>query len=540
MGIFGKRPEDLGRPVPADVDEKFGEALPPDMEERSARLLAEDLPRGVPLGRVAQNRSERAMWASPREIAALEYKPGDVVLGAFDGKLLGYNDDKLMVTVASARSGKSSTVLIPTLLTYPGSMLVLDPKGELARATAEHRRRLGHKVHVLDPFGCTGQRTTPFNPLCQLDTANELVVDDADKIAQALILTEGGASDADYWTQSAQFLIRGLVLYTMTLPERLRTLVTVRQLLTSTFDPIVQVAKKQIEARRKQTDGRPVPDERALAQEILFAAMAESPAFEGALAAVGASFRNKPEKERGGIVGTAETQTRFLDSILMRRSLIDGGLRLQELGDGPFRAGDGTPGTTIYLCLSAGEMASHSRWLRLIVGQAVTALERRGTWPLGKLPILFQMEEFAVLGHMSVMEQAAAYFPGFGIKLWAVLQDLSQLRRYYRESWETFLGNAGLVQFFANCDQATKDYVSGRMGMTSFALKGQTVFDIEGEASHKEKLIYPHEIEKVFARYRGTQGLLIEGRSPVAALRLTHKEVELLRSFGSIDEPDQG
>jgi len=517
----------FGKAVPPHVDPRHGTVLPMGMEPRSAALFETILPRGVPVGRADQNRSERAQWASPDQIASLAWKPGDLVLGTFNGQLLGYNDDKVTVTIASARSGKSSTVLIPTLLTYKGSMLVLDPKGELARETAQHRSAvLGQKVYCFDPFGCTAEPSTPFNPLSELDPGNDLIVDDADKIAQALIVIDAQGGDADYWTQSAQFLIRGLVLYAMTLAAPYRTLVTVRQLLTSTFEPILRVAHAEAQAKAK--DGVKL-DERVLAQRILFAAMAASKQFDGALAAVGASFLNKPEKERGGIIGTAETQTRFIDSLPMQRSLSGSQFKLECLADGPMNAADPTPGTTIYLCLSAGEMPSHFRWLRLIVGQAVTALERRGTWPLGKLPILFMMEEFAVLGHMAVMEQAAAYFPGFGVKLQAVLQDLSQLKRHYRHSWETFLGNAGLVQFFANADQATKDYVSARIGMTSFALKGNSVFDIEGEAAHKERLIYPHEIEKVFSRRCGTQGLLIEGRDPVATLRLTHGEVAALR-----------
>ena len=80
-------------------------------------------------------------------------------------------------------------------------------------------------------------------------------------------------------------------------------------------------------------------------------------------------------------------------------------------------------------------------------------LEKMGTYPRDRPPILFMMEEFATLGHMEIMERAAAYFPGFGVKLWAVLQDTTQLQRYYTASWETFLGNAGLIQCFANGDQ---------------------------------------------------------------------------------------
>jgi type IV secretion system protein VirD4 len=179
--------------------------------------------------------------------------------------------------------------------------------------------------------------------------------------------------------------------------------------------------------------------------------------------------------------------------------------------------------------LTRARAASHYRWLRLIVRQALTALEREGAYPRGKLPILFLMEEFASLGHMPIMEQAAAYFPGFGVKLWMVLQDLAQLKRHYRDSWETMLGNAGLVQFFATSDPVTNDYISARLGMTSFALKGRTIEEIEGEAAHKERLIYPQEIEKVFAARTGHQGLMVAGRVPVAALRLSHEEVSKLK-----------
>ena len=75
----------------------------------------------------------------------------------------------------------------------------------------------------------------------------------------------------------------------------------------------------------------------------------------------------------------------------------------------------------------------------------------------------------------------------------------------------------------------TNDYISARLGMTSFALRGRTIEDIEGEAAHKERLIYPQEIEKVFAAQTGRQGLIIAGRPPVAGLRLSHDEVGGLR-----------
>jgi hypothetical protein len=117
------------------------------------------------------------------------------------------------------------------------------------------------------------------------------------------------------------------------------------------------------------------------------------------------------------------------------------------------------------------------------------------------------MEEFATLGHMEIMERAAAYFPGFGVKLWAVLQDTTQLQRYYNSSWETFLGNAGLVQCFANGDQSTLNYIARRL----------------------ERLVEPFELRTAFSRERYGQLLMMEGKPPAAATRLEHQDVLAIR-----------
>jgi type IV secretion system protein VirD4 len=77
-----------------------------------------------------------------------------IFLGEVNGQLVGIDDDRHMITVAGSRAGKGVSALVPNLLTYRGSVLAIDPKGELACITAEHRAKgLGQKVHVLDPFG---------------------------------------------------------------------------------------------------------------------------------------------------------------------------------------------------------------------------------------------------------------------------------------------------------------------------------------------------------------------------------------------------
>lgn len=509
---FGEPVPQRARPVaPQDA------ALVGDGSE-GAQRINERLPRGADVIRDQIDRKERARWARADEIAHQGYQRGHVLLGKYAGRLIGDGgDDRPMITVASARSGKTATVLKPALYTYEGSALILDPKGELAAATAEHRREvLGQDVFVFDPFGVSGQAASPFNPLAELDIAGPTLIDDVDIIAQALIVDEGG-SDGNHWTNSARGLVRTLILHALTKPAEERNLAVVRQLLMLTYPALVDA-----QAAFKSSGTKDVAE---ATQNALFMEMASQvTAFGGALSGGANSMLRKAPRERSAVASTAEAQTLFLDSANMQASLVSSSVRLSQLAERP---------TTIYLVLPSAQMEKHFRWLRLIVRLALLALERRGLWPRGKPRILFCMEEFALLQHLQVMESAAAFFPGYGVKLWVILQDASQLERWYRKSFNTFIGNAGIIQAFAVSDKFTLDLLSDRLGSLSF-VRGQFGATRSDDGSKedfvdKEHLGYGHEIAAAFARQTGAQLLMVEGQNPMAIERLTFEDVERIR-----------
>ena len=471
----------------------------PALDAHGRELYGQVLPRGVLLPRAIPDHPPENHWMAPHELLRYSYLPGQIILGKFAGHWLGHLDDRPLVTIAGARAGKTTTILEPNIYMYPGSMLVLDPKRELARS-ARLRRALGHDVYVLDPFAPETTPSACFNALAELDPENSTIVDDVAAITQALIVDDGDTR-ARHWNDSARTLLMGIILLTLTLAMSERHLVTVRELLSLTYAPLLNAVRAK----------KPTPESGALDEEYfdenkhgmltLLRTMAKfSHRFGGILAAIGNRFLATPVTERGSIFSTAAAQTDFLDSLPLRRMSRRSDFRLASLrGDRPM---------TLFLCLPVGRMESHYRWLRLVVQMACTVLERMGTYPRDRPPILFMMEEFATLGHMEIMERAAAYFPGFGIKLWAVLQDTTQLRRYYQSSWETFLGNAGLIQCFANGDQATLDYIARRL----------------------ENLIAPFELRLAFSRQRFSQLLMIEGERPAAATRLEHDDVTAIRA----------
>lgn len=146
-------------------------------------------PRGSGVAGRAETPPEQT-WGHPWQLGpGWEWRPGHIMLGQWEGRVLGSNDDRHAVTMAGTRAGKSSTVLIPNLRRFPGSAVVLDPKGELARATAEHRRKMGQHVFILDPFGETGMPTASHNPFAELLSGNpDHIAADVAQIADALII----------------------------------------------------------------------------------------------------------------------------------------------------------------------------------------------------------------------------------------------------------------------------------------------------------------------------------------------------------------
>jgi type IV secretion system protein VirD4 len=432
------------------------------------------------------------LWAHPWQLGpGWTWVPRGLLLGHWQGRLLGRDDDRHVVTVAGNRAGKSSTVLIPNLLRYPGSALVLDPKGELARATAERRRDMGQRVHILDPFGEVSETSAQHNPFDELGQGRTShIAADAAQIADALIISN---NKDPHWTDSAKNLVRGLALHLLATTST-ATLREVRALLNGTPAEL----------------------------DALFTAMTNSDAFDGIVSNIGRSFLGKLEaggRELQGILSTAQEQTAPLDDIVGITERSDFLLR-----DLP------TSRTTIYLVLPGLRMGTHYRWLRLVIQLALAAMERNPV-PRGHLPVWFVLEEFPSLGHMRSIETAAGLMAGFGVKLWSVLQDLTQLQTHYPKSWETFLGNAGVIQAFGNADVTTTEHLSKLLGSTqvlerqAVRLSGQAMS--QGDSGIREhlrsvRLLDANEITLHFSRESNRQLVLVPGRPPIYMERVRH------------------
>lgn len=513
--------------------------------------MLDDLPRGVRSRRLTEQRTPFSAWLDPTAIAKSQdfrFTSAKIFLGAIGGtsvdtgrewsvqggQAIGVGDDRHAVLCAGSRAGKGRSCLIPTLLEYAGSVLAIDPKGELANVTARRRSALGQRVCILDPFGVAAARLAPlktgFNPLSLLEPGSPTLIADAGLVADAIVI---GSAQADpHWDESARNLIEGIILHVATYPkyENERTLVTVRELLKRAFDKVSDLPE--------DFEGEPPPQVRAELVHNADLTAKTDPGLSAALEGAARDFYDKAERERASVLSVALRNTKFLDYPEIRASLSSHGFDLADLKAAK-------SGLTVYLCLPAGRMATCNRWFRLFVNLMLEAMERERSKP--KVPVLAVLEEFHVLGYMQQIEVAAGLAAGFGMKLLIVLQDLTQLRRHYKDGWETFLGNAGILVFFGNNDMTTLEYISKRCGQTSLILERKSDVTVDQRTSGASGLSWSLEVRELVtseeaARFFGRddkhqrQILIQPGLPPAVIQRVKYDRHELFK--GKFDPPE--
>ena len=154
------------------------------------------------------------------------------VLGVFfrgAGRMIRVRDHVHLLTCAPAGAGKTVFVLGPNLLSYRGSCVVTDPKGELVLLTLEQRRdRFGHRCFVFDPFEIlkeNGIRSASFNPLDFIDASSPAFLSQCKDLANMLVVRTGEEKEP-HWNDSAELILTSIIAFVCACePDRkLRTL----------------------------------------------------------------------------------------------------------------------------------------------------------------------------------------------------------------------------------------------------------------------------------------------------------------------------
>ena len=369
-----------------------------------------------------------ARWATALEIRAAGLAaPDGVVIGQFERDYLRHDGPEHVLCFAPTRSGKGVGLVVPTLLTWPGSCIVHDIKGENWNLTSGFRSQHG-RVLLFDP---TNAKSAAYNPLLEV-RRGEWEVRDVQNVADVLVDPEGSLERRNHWEKTSHSLLVGAILHVL-YAESDKTLAGVAGFLS---DPkrSIEVTLRAMMTTAHLGDAGPHPVIASAARELL----------------------NKSENERSGVLSTAMSFLGLYRDPVVAQVTHHCDWRIHDLvqGDRP---------ATLYLVVPPSDISRTKPLVRLIlnqIGRRLTEdLHTRGR----RHRLLLMLDEFPALGRLDFFESALAFMAGYGLKSFLIAQSLNQIEKAYGPN-NAILDNCHVRVSFATNDERTAKRVSDALG----------------------------------------------------------------------------
>ncbi len=369
-----------------------------------------------------------ARWASPREIhAAGMLSENGVVLGKIGTHYLRHDGPEHVLCFAPTRSGKGVGLVVPSLLTWPGSAIVHDIKGENWTLTAGFRSGFS-RVLLFDP---TNTASAAYNPLLEV-RRGEWEVRDVQNVADVLVDPEGSLEKRNHWEKTSHALLVGAILHVL-YAEADKTLAGVAAFLS---DP-----KRSIESTLAAMMSTPHLGEAGIHPVVASAAR---------------ELLNKSENERSGVLSTAMSFLGLYRDPVVAKVTRRCDWRIADLVDG------GRP-VTLYLVVPPSDISRTKPLIRLVLNQVGRRLTEELTPRGDRHRVLLMLDEFPALGRLDFFESALAFMAGYGLKAFLIAQSLNQIEKAYGVN-NSILDNCHVRVSFATNDERTAKRVSDALG----------------------------------------------------------------------------
>ena len=369
-----------------------------------------------------------ARWANADEVkAAGLLGPDGVMLGRLDGEYLRHDGPEHVLCFAPTRSGKGVGLVVPSLLTWPGSCIVHDIKGENWSLTAGLRARFG-RVLLFDP---TNTASSAYNPLLEV-RRGEWEVRDVQNVADVLVDPEGSLERRNHWEKTSHSLLVGTILHVL-YAETDKTLRGVASFLSDPRRPIETTLVAMMTTPHLGKKG-PHPVVASAARELL----------------------NKSDNERSGVLSTAMSFLGLYRDPVVAQVTRRCDWRIADI------AGEEKP-TTLYLVVPPSDISRTKPLIRLILNQIGRRLTEDLNATNRRHRVLLMLDEFPALGRLDFFELALAFMAGYGLKSFLIAQSLNQIEKAYGAN-NSILDNCHVRVSFATNDERTAKRVSDALG----------------------------------------------------------------------------
>ncbi|MFC3070473.1 conjugal transfer protein TraG [Phenylobacterium soli] len=449
-----------------------------------------------------------ARWARRPEIAAAGLLGEDgVVLGRWGGAYLRHNGPEHVLCFAPTRSGKGVGLVVPSLLTWPGSVIVHDIKGENWQLTSAGRARIG-RVLLFDP---TNPKSSAYNPLLEV-RRGAAEVRDVQNVADILVDPEGALERRSHWEKTSHSLLVGAILHVL-YAEADKTLSGVAAFLSDPRRPIETTLGVMM--RTPHLGERPHPVVAQAARELL----------------------NKSENERSGVLSTAMSFLGLYRDPVVAEVTCRCDWRIADLVDG-------ARPTSLYLVVPPSDISRTKPLVRLILNQIGRRLTEDLAAGGARHRLLLMLDEFPALGRLDFFESALAFMAGYGLKAFLIAQSLNQIEKAYGPN-NAILDNCHVRVAFATNDERTAKRVSDALGTATElrAMKNYAGHRLSPWLGHlmvsrqetARPLLTPGEVMQLPPQ---DELVLVSGAPPIRARKARYfEDPQLRRRIGRAEAP---
>ena len=426
-----------------------------------------------------------ARWASERDIrkAGLRSKEG-ILLGQTRSGYLAAPGYQHVLLFAPTGSGKGVGFVIPNLLYWKESVVVHDIKLENYELTSGYRKdKMGQGVYLWNPASPSGL-THCYNPMDWISPELGQMVDDVQKISNLL------CPEQEFWENEARSLFVGVALYLLSAPDKVASFGEVVRTLRS--DDVVYNLAVVLDTMGKTL--HPV-------------------AYMNI-----AAFLQKADKERSGVISTLNSKLELWANPLIDTATATSNFDFNRIKKEPL---------TIYVGLTPDNIDRLKPLMQIFYQQAAQLLTRHMPRPDEKVGVLFMLDEFPTLGEMSVFKQGIAYFRGYKVRLFLIIQDTEQLKDIYEEAgMNSFLANSTYRITFAANTHPTAEMISNLIGnktVKQISRNSPIFLDLNPASRSKHvsetqrALLLPQEVINL---PRDEQIILIESEPPIKTKKI--------------------
>lgn len=386
-----------------------------------------------------------ARWADADEIqqAGLIRATG-VFLGKLNGKVVAYlrhDGPEHVMIFAPTRSGKGVGLVIPTLLSWTGSAVIHDIKGENWNLTAGWRTRFSHCLL----FNPTDAKSAAYNPLLEVRRGMH-EVRDVQNIADILVDPEGALERRNHWEKTSHALLVGAILHVLYASED-KTLRGVANFLSDPACPFEVTLHRMMTTKHLGRDGEDGvhPVVASAAREVL----------------------NKSDNERSGVLSTAMSFLGLYRDPTVAEVTSRCDWRIADLISAEHPV-------SLYLVVPPSDISRTKPLIRLILNQVGRRLTESLDGSDGiarKHKLLLMLDEFPALGRLDFFESALAFMAGYGLRAFLIAQSLNQIDKAYGQN-HSILDNCHVRIAFATNDERTAKRISEALG-TGTELRAQ-------------------------------------------------------------------